>query len=426
MAYQQGLSNELLTKLKKSLTEKQLSVIKQDLINRPIISVSHGAVRSGKTREKMLLFCNHVHEFSGSGKKFIMTGATIGTIKRNILDDIAETFNVNIRLNKDNEFELFGNTVCCFGTKDADDYKTIKGFTAYGWYGNEVTESHKMAIDQCFKRCSGKGMRIFWETNPAAPNHFIKKLYIDKSGLRLSNNKLWLSAYHYVIDDNTFLDPGVVESIKQATPAGIWYDRDILGLWVASEGMIYKDFDIEKAKCKELPDNIVQYIGGIDWGWEHKGVILVIAIDSLGNFYICREIVEQHEDIDWWIDRMKALQMQYRNIIWFADTARPDLIDKAKKKGIRIRDDLTKKDVMAGIACCAALFKENKIRYIENETPYFLDEIYLYHINEKTNGEAPVKVDDDVMDAMRYAIYSYVSAAKFGRRQRAYSENICF
>lgn len=392
----------------KRLTTKQLEVIKENHKLDPIISISHGSVRSGKTREKILLFLEHVFKFRGQRKKFIITGTTIGTLKRNVLDEITECFNIDTQLNQRNEFHLFGNIVCCFGTKDIDDYKAIKGFTSHGWYGNEIIESHKTSVDQCFKRCSGKGTRIFWETNPAAPNHYIKKDYIDKSGSLLKNGQLWLNAYHYKLEDNTFLTEEIIENLKKSTPTGVWYDRDINGLWVAAEGMIYKDFDMNKHKITSCPQNIVNYIAGVDWGWEHKGVIVVIAVDNQGNFSLIDEYVAEHKDVDeYWVGIAQKIQDKYRGIVFFCDTARPEYIEKFKKKGIRVYEETTQKSVMPGITLLATLFKKNQFFYLENRCPYFLEEIFLYRMNEKSSKEEPIKENDDVMDAVRYAIYSY-------------------
>ena len=48
------------------------------------------------------------------------------------------------------------------------------------------------------------------------------------------------------MDDNTALDPEYVAGQKSTTPSGMFYDRKILGLWVAGEGLVYQDFDKSK------------------------------------------------------------------------------------------------------------------------------------------------------------------------------------
>jgi len=87
--------------------------------------------------------------------------------------------------------------------------------------------------------------------------------------------------------DNIFLDPEYVESIIASTPSGMFTDRDIHGLWVSAEGIIYKDFNkdrnyIASEEFEKL--NTVKYFAAVDWGYEHFGAIRVssprIAIEA--------------------------------------------------------------------------------------------------------------------------------------------------
>ena len=52
-------------------------------------------------------------------------------------------------------------------------------------------------------------------------------------------------------------------------------NRDILGLWVSGEGMVYRDFnkDTMKISRDDVPDELSIYCG-VDWGYEHKGSIV--------------------------------------------------------------------------------------------------------------------------------------------------------
>ena len=61
---------------------------------------------------------------------------------------------------------------------------------------------------------------------------------------------------HYNLYDNTFLSTRYVENIINATPSGVFHDRDILGLCVSAEGLVYKDFRLDKHVIKELPKDI--------------------------------------------------------------------------------------------------------------------------------------------------------------------------
>ena len=63
-----------------------------------------------------------------------------------------------------------------------------------------------------------------------------------------------------------------------------------------------------------------------------------------------------------------------------------------------------RKDVIAGIGEVATLFKTNRLHIVEEGINLFNEEIDTYVW--KDNEDAPVKDNDDVLDAMRYAIYS--------------------
>ena len=53
---------------------------------------------------------------------------------------------------------------------------------------------------------------------------------------------------------------------------GMFYDRNINGMWVMGEGAVYRDFNakmhyISREELQKV--NFVKYIVGVDWGYEH-------------------------------------------------------------------------------------------------------------------------------------------------------------
>lgn len=393
--------------IKSKLTPKQIEVLSDYHKTDPIYTILEGAKRSGKTRLLILIWLEHIYKFKNQNKLFLLSGATQGSVEKNIIMETNQMFGLDLKINSKNFVDLFGNKIYCFGGKDCDDYKAIKGLTAYGWYGNEVTEQHPITIKECIDRCSGKGFKIFWDTNPSYPTHFIKTDYIDKSGGVLSSGRTHIKSYNFKLTDNIFLSQDYIDSVKLSKSSKAEYERDIEGKWVIAEGVCYDRFDTYKNRVSQLPGNIVKYIAGIDWGFEHRGAIVVLCQDNLGNYYIIDEVAENKKFIEWWLEKAKQFQTKYPNIIFYGDTENKENIEKFRANGINIYGaNKNPKSVVNGISYINSLFANNKLFYLENRCPNLLKEIFLYRWKDNTIREEPVKENDDVMDALRYPLYT--------------------
>lgn len=181
-------------------------------------------------------------------------------------------------------------------------------------------------------------------------------------------------------------------------------DRAIYGQWVSGDGVVYRDFDkrtmlIDK---KDLPDDLTYYCG-VDWGFEHAGVITVLADDRQGNVYLIEEHTKQFKYIDYWKQVAKDIQAKYgKNVLFWCDSARPEHVSAFQQAGIQARN--ANKSVMAGIEKVSEYMKLGKFYVVEQGIDQFLDEVYQYVWNDKT-GE-PVKDKDHVMDSVRYAVFN--------------------
>lgn len=387
-----------------SWNSKQREVINCFRKENPKILICSGAKRAGKTFVLSFLFLAHIAKYKNKGVSFIIGGATQSSIRRNILDDWEQMLGKELRLDKSNAIKVFGNKVYCFDGANSDAWKKARGFTAAGALLNEATALHDTFIKEVISRCSYQGARIFMDTNPENPAHSVKTDYIDKDGQLLDNGKVNIRAFHFTLFDNDALDPEYVESIVKSTPSGMFTDRDIYGRWVAAEGVVYQDFDRDKhfINAADLAKvNMASYFAGVDWGYEHYGAVVVIGKDDKGSYYLIEEHAAQHEEIDYWVDIAKGIKSRYGNIFFYCDSARPEHIKRFKREGLRAKN--ASKAVLSGIEQVAKGFKQNRL-FIANTVKRFKEEIYLYVWNEKT-GE-PVKQFDDVLDALRYAVYS--------------------
>ncbi|OHX39222.1 PBSX family phage terminase large subunit [Cytobacillus oceanisediminis] len=389
------------------LTPKQKEVWDIFIKEQPKILLASGAKRAGKTFVFILLFLMHIAKYEGQGLSFIIGGSTQASIRRNVLNDMEEILGKELKLDKTNAISIFGNKVYCFDGTNADAWKKARGFTAAGALLNEGTALHDMFVKEVISRCSYPGARVLIDTNPENPAHFVKTDYIDKDGQKLKNGKLNIKAFHFTLFDNIYLDEEYVESIIAATPSGMFTDRDIYGLWVAAEGVIYKDFNqkIHYVTSEEVEKlRFVRYWAGVDWGYEHPGSIVVLGEDDKGDIYLLEEHAKQHEEIDYWVKIANEIKSRYGNINFYCDTARPEHVIRFRRE--RIRAINADKAVISGIEEVSRLFKLNKLKVVKDKVDRFKKEIFMYVWNQKT-GE-PVKEWDDVLDALRYAIYTHL------------------
>lgn len=393
---------------------KQLEHMKFAMNNDYFMLIGSGAKRAGKTivnNDLFLYELRRVREIANELNiplpQYILAGADLGALQRNVLNELTNKYEIEFKFDKHNRFVLFGVQVCCFGHSKVNDMGRIRGMTAFGAYINEATMANEMVFNEIKSRCSGVGARLLIDTNPDQPEHWFKVNFVDKE------DGVTIKVFHYTLDDNTFLSERYIDNIKNSTPTGMFYDRDIKGLWVSAEGIVYKDFRKEKhyIKSKDLKDiNFVKYFAGVDWGYEHPGAIVVLGKDDKGDIYLLEEHSKQHEEIEYWVNVAKEIKGRYGNISFYCDTARPEYIKRFKKENIKAKNG--DKAVLAGIGEVARLIKLEKLKIVEDKVDLFKKEIFMYAWN-KTTGE-PIKAWDDVLDAVRYAIYTESISKKIG------------
>lgn len=392
-------------------TPKQIEVLRYAKYNDFFIMLLHGAKRAGKTVSNNDLFLKELKRIKKIATKigidkpqYILAGNSLGNLHRNVLIELTNKYGIEFHMDKYNRFMLFGVQVCCFGHGTIRDLSRIRGMTAFGAYINEGSTAVNEVFKEILNRCSGEGARAMVDTNPDNPLHWLKVDYIDKADGET------IVEFVFTLFDNTFLTERYIKNIIKATPSGVFTDRDIYGRWVAAEGVVYKDFDVNKHLIDSIPENetIERYIGGIDYGYEHHGSVVVLAVCESGNYYLVEELAEQHKYIDWWIDETLKIQNKYldKGIYFYADYARMEHIEQMQENGIYV--DKANKAVNEGINFVGSLIKQNQLFFLKDVFVKGANEMFLYSwAPTKSNGkEEVIKKNDDVLDAVRYALFT--------------------
>lgn len=391
-----------MSKLLKLYTTKQLEVLKTTHKKDWFILINHGAKRSGKTvinNDLFLMELRRVKKIASENgidePMYILAGVSSKTIQNNILTELTNKYGIEFKFDRHGSFRLFGVKIVQAFTGTIGGLGGIRGMTAFGAYINEASLARQEVFAEIISRCSGEGARILVDTNPDNPEHWLLKDYI----LNPDEN---IISFKYKLDDNTFLSDRYIKNIKASTPSGMFYSRDIDGDWVSGEGVVYADFNKDKHYFKPNPDTKYKNVfAGVDWGYKHYGSIVVVGKGFDNKFYLLEEHAAQLKDIEYWVDVAQDVKKRYGDINFWCDTARPEYISKFIENGINALN--ANKERMAGIELVARLFKTDSLFICENVVR-FREEIYSFIWNKDTGDT--IKLFDDVLDALRYAIYS--------------------
>ena len=233
--------------------------------------ICDGAVRSGKTSIMMWAFVRWAME-NFSGQRFGVCGRTVDSCTKNIIVPFTamslakERYIIRWRRG-DKVMEVRRGAVTnyfeVFGGKDEASYTLIQGRTLAGVLLDEVVLMPRSFVEQALARCSVDGAKLWFSCNPGSPHHWFYQEWIKRHKER---NALYL---HFEMRDNPGLSERTLERYENMY-AGIFYDRYVRGLWVAAEGVVYKDF----------ANNTEKYLIGdpLQWAAENSTRFSIISI----------------------------------------------------------------------------------------------------------------------------------------------------
>ena len=232
------------------------------------LNIAHGAVRSSKTISGTVRWLGFLTD--GPRGDLAMLGRTLATLQRNVLNDLFDTVgpsNYKWTNKQQGELQVLGRRIYCFGASNEDAESKIRGATFAGAYCDEVNLYPQSVFNQLMARLSVEGARCFCNCNPDSPYHWFYTDYIANDDIK--DKKVW----KFLMEDNLSLSKSYIESLKQMY-RGVWYERMILGNWVAAEGRVYDMFEpqdhmIDTAKYiadSGVTHTAIRWFVGCDYG----------------------------------------------------------------------------------------------------------------------------------------------------------------
>lgn len=247
-------------------------------------NVKTGATRSGKTYMDYFVIPKRIRKCTGKGHIVIM-GNTRQTAERNIIEPLrsiwGEAFVGPLRQN--GSIMLFGKKCYVFGACVKAYLVQLQGMSIEYAYGDEVSTWNEAVFNMLKSRLDRPNSCFDGTCNPDNPSHWFKKFL--ESGADIYQQA-------YTIDDNPFNDPTFVKELKKEYSGTVYYERFILGKWVAAEGIIYRKFAdnpdsfvIDYCKFRDLvnKNGVEEINAGIDFGGTKSGTSFVVTV-ILGGY----------------------------------------------------------------------------------------------------------------------------------------------
>ncbi len=369
--------------------------------------ICDGAVRSGKTTCMSVSFVLWAfYEFNDTS--FAICGKTISSLKRNIINSLLPVlrdigFECKEKLSQnciEIAYEKKVNRFYLFGGRDESSASLIQGMTLGGVLLDEVALMPRSFVEQALARCSVNKSKFWFNCNPENPMHWFYEEWIKKAK---DKNCLYL---HFLMKDNPSLSKKVIRRYESLY-SGAFYERFVLGRWVAVDGLVYPDVANGKYIMKPPCQNFDKYYVSCDYGtvnptsfglWGLKDGVWY-RFDEY--YYSSREQGKQKTDEEYYADLTEFVrELPIQAIV--VDPSAASFIECVRWHG-KYKVISAKNDVTDGIRKVQSAFKQGKI-LISPCCKAAIKEFSLYRWDEGAAKDTPKKEHDHAMDEIRYFV----------------------
>lgn len=430
-----------------TFSQRQLQVLTWWLEDSPVKDMTgiicDGAIRSGKTLIMSMSYIMWSME-NFNGTNFGIAGKTIASLKRNLVTTLIQVMRVRGYKIKERRadnlliitYKGHTNYYYLFGGRDEASQDLVQGFTAGGFFFDEVTLMPRSFVEQCRARCSVEGAKQWYNCNPSSPYHWFKTEILDRA------DKMNYLHLHFVLQDNPSLSKGKINEYMNMY-SGVFYSRYILGKWVVGDGIIYDNFDDKTMvfdanvvnRCKWSETYVACDYGTANATTFKKWSKSLTSIADGRNqirvgdwvcrdeyYYSGRETKKQKTDRDYVKDMKEFCKedcavydnkgnfvaYDWSRMVIILDPSALSFRTALKKAGFRVRR--AKNDILNGIRVMASLMNQGIMKYssvCEITFKEFGSYVWDEKVGEK-GEDKPVPQNDHCLDADRYFAYTII------------------
>ena len=393
----------------KTFSQKQLQALSwwcpgSPYENRDAI-ICDGAVRSGKTLCLGISFAAWaLCRFQD--RSFAICGKTVRSLKRNLITTLLPAlheagFRCEMKA-AENRIDISCGKHCnrfyLFGGRDEGSSALIQGITLSGVLFDEVALMPRSFVEQALARCSVEGSKFWFNCNPENPQHWFYREWIRQAERR---NALYL---HFTMEDNPSLSPQI-RARYRGLYAGTFYERFVLGKWVAAQGLVYP-FMTDAMLCG-APGECESYAVSCDYGtvnpssfglWGKKDGVWY-RVDEY--YYDSRSAGSQRTDEEHYAGLEQLCgKREIESVV--VDPSAASFIEVIRRHG-RYRVLPAQNEVLDGIRRVSVALKQGDVKICRNCADA-VREFGLYRWNDDRNRDVPVKENDHAMDDIRYFV----------------------
>lgn len=363
-----------------------------------------GGGGSGKSTSLHQFFC--IDKFiQGTKLEILVVRKTMTSLRltayRKMVDLLKELIGEGrFEYNKSEAWVKFGTNLMQFsGLDDSEKIKSTEWDYIFAEELTDFTQDDFDMLNLRLKRSGSGNPQIFGAFNPIDAFHWIKTEYYDKPTDRMA-------FHHSTYRHNPFVNEETKQNYRSLKDQNItlWkiYSE---GEWGALESLIYSNYDIRDT----FPEHFDEVIYGYDFGFSNPCAIVKIGI--LDNEFYAEELLYESELTSGkFVAKLDSLGID-KNAQQFGDSNRTDYIDEIYNAGYNVKGaEKGAGSVITGIDTV----KKCKL-HILSSSLNLLKEIRAYSFRKDRNDhviDEPVKFNDHLMDALRYAIFMYMQQSQ--------------
>lgn len=302
-----------------------------------------------------------------------------------------------------------------FKGSDLESAERLRGAKVNGFVFDEYARHNPDKWDEIFQpmMSTTDGWAMFI-SSPRGFNHFFQLWR------HAQDSDDWFTSHATAYDSpyvkKDFLDE-VYTDYKKRGKVNAFY-QEYMAEFRQMEGLVYPefDYDVHVIPPDEVPSQGTR-IAGLDFGFTNPTAAAFFLIDYDDNWYLYDEVYQTEQTMDVIANVLKERTVTKPVQFFSADPAQAEHIASLAKHGLPIHPvSKTHDSIQKGMDYCREQLRPREQLqgppqpkfFVVNHCQNFINEIQSYRYRQSKNSELneyeePIKKDDHLMDAWRYA-----------------------